>query len=129
MRGFSSSFLERCLEADEKPYEVMKNWDKGGKKDETAIFLFKKKIFINDSSEVDKEMEDPVARDLVYQQAGTPFIFFLTIERFNSFFVVSDITLSVYPCSTNDAIKLAGLQMQVTYGDHNPHIHVSGFLL
>ncbi len=43
--------------------------------------------------------------------------------------LVSDITNSVYPCSTQDAIKLAGLQMQVTYGDFNPHIHVAGFLV
>jgi hypothetical protein len=49
---------------------VIRNWEKGGKKDESALLLFKKKIFIHDGNDIDKEMDDPVARDLVYQQAG-----------------------------------------------------------
>mmetsp|Transcript_1751 Transcript_1751/g.4777 ORF Transcript_1751/g.4777 Transcript_1751/m.4777 type:complete len:335 (+) Transcript_1751:237-1241(+) len=101
--------MERCLEPDDKPVEILKSWDGEAKKKggEEPIFLFKKKIFLKDD---DKEMDDPTARDLVYQQA------------------VSDVTASVYPCSVPDAIKLAGLQMHVTYGDHNPQIHVPGFL-
>ena len=62
---------ERCLEPDDKPVEIMTVWEKAGKKKggEEPIFLFKKKIFLKDD---DKEMDDPVARDLVYQQAGAP---------------------------------------------------------
>lgn len=105
--------FERCLDADEKPYELMQHWEKIPDKKKAAedsynaIFLFKKKIFLKDD---EKEMEDKVAMDLIYQQA------------------VSDITSSVYPCTTQDAIKLAGLQMHVTYGDHNAQIHIPGFL-
>ena len=63
-----NSSSERCLENDEKPFELVKQWDKAGEKG--SILLFKKKIFINDASDNDKEMEDPIALDLIYQQAG-----------------------------------------------------------
>jgi len=35
---------------------------------------------------------------------------------------------SELPCSIDDAVKLAGLQCQVTYGDHKNATHVVGFL-
>mmetsp|Transcript_43348 Transcript_43348/g.60848 ORF Transcript_43348/g.60848 Transcript_43348/m.60848 type:complete len:329 (-) Transcript_43348:271-1257(-) len=97
----------RCLEGHEKPFELMAKWEKRKDDSFNYRFVFKKKIFLKDD---DKELEDPVAMDLVYQQA------------------VHDITSSVYPSSTLDATRLAGYQMQVTYGDHNPAIHIAGFL-
>ena len=51
----------------------MQHWEKVPDKKKAAedsynaIFLFKKKIFLKDD---EKEMEDPVAMDLIYQQAG-----------------------------------------------------------
>jgi Krev interaction trapped protein 1 len=33
-----------------------------------------------------------------------------------------------YPCTEEDAIELGGLFMQVSYGDHTPMVHHSGFL-
>jgi hypothetical protein len=39
---------------------------------------------------------------------------------------VHDVTNSIFPVLY--ATKLAGYQMQVTYGDHNANIHVPGFL-
>lgn len=104
---------ERCLEHDEKPVEIMEAWEKlpgrgKGKDDETApVFLFKKKIFLKDD---DREMEDPVAKDLVYKQA------------------LNSVIVSDYPCQPEDAIRLAGLQMQSTYKDHNPAVHSANFL-
>ena len=60
----------------------MKHWEKvhdkkKGEDSYNAIFLFKKKIFLKDE---EKEMKDPVAMDLVYQQAGWSFFFFVTSQ-------------------------------------------------
>lgn len=35
---------------------------------------------------------------------------------------------SEYPCTAEDTIKLAGLQVQIVYGDHKASNHVVGFL-
>ena len=51
-----------------------------------------------------------MAKDLVYIQA------------------VHDVVSSVYTVTQEEALKLAGLQVQVVYGDHNPATHVQGFL-
>jgi len=103
---------ERCLEPEEKPFDLMAVWDKEKaekkKMEHEPILLFKKKIFLKDD---DREMEDPVAKELIYKQA------------------LYSINVSEYPCTAEDAIKLAGLQFQVLYGDHNSAFHVSGFLL
>jgi len=100
---------ERCLEPDDKPSELMAQWEKGDKKSkEECMFLFKKKIFLKDD---DREMEDPVAKDLVYKQA------------------LANVTSSNYPCTVDDAIKLAGLEFQIVYGDHKSQFHVPKFLL
>ena len=78
---------ERCLDADEKPYELMQHWEKvpdkkkAAEESYNAIFLFKKKIFLKDD---EKEMEDPVAMDLIYQQAGR-YLSFFPSSIFSSF--------------------------------------------
>jgi len=59
----------------------------------------------------DKEFLDAVAKDLVYKQA-----------QYN-------VNCSDYTCSLEEALKLAGLQMQIVYGDFNSASHVAGFLL
>jgi hypothetical protein len=99
---------ERCLEPDEKPVELQKTWNatSSDSKDEPH-FVFKKKIFIRDD---DKEMEDPVAKHLLYIQA------------------VHNVINSDYPCNVDEAIKLAGLQVHIVYGDYNPTTHTPGFL-
>jgi len=100
---------ERCLEPDDKPVDIMAQWERlEGKKREECMFLFKKKIFLKDD---DREMEDLVAKDLNYKQA------------------LYSVVSSEYPCTLEDCIKLAGLQFQVTYGDHNPQFHVPKFLI
>jgi len=109
---------ERCLEPEEKPCELMALWteavktpkSKEGKeslKEAPFAFIFKKKIFLRDD---EREMQDPVARHLVYIQA------------------VYNVVESEFPCSVDDAIKLAALQVQVVYGDHKFGTHVVGFL-
>ena len=100
---------ERCLDNDDKPVDIMNEWDKSDskKKDSAPTFLFKKKIFLKDD---DNEMADPVAKGLVYLQG------------------VHDVIESVYSCQLPEAIKLAALQMQVIYQDHNPSVHTPGFL-
>ncbi len=74
---FSTSFSliccglleERCLEPDEKPAEIMKSWG-DAKGDNAPKFVFKKKTFIRHD---DREMEDPVARNLLYIQVTSSF--------------------------------------------------------
>lgn len=101
--------FERCLDPDDKPVDLMNEWDKAEskKRDSTPRFVFKKKIFLKDD---DKEMGDDVAKHLVYIQG------------------VHDVIESVYVCQIHEAIKLAAFQVQVTYQDHNPAVHTSGFL-
>lgn len=103
---------ERCLEPEEKPVEIIQSWEKEKsekrKSDAEPVLLFKKKIFLKDD---DREMDDVVAKDLIYKQA------------------LQSVISSEYPCTPEDAIRLAGLQFQVLYGDHNNSFHVAGFLL
>lgn len=104
---------ERCLEPDERPADLMDQWEKfdtkkkGDKDKEDCKFIFKKKIFLKDD---DREMEDPVAKDLVYKQA------------------VYNVINSYYPATVEEAVKLACYQFQIVYGNYNPDIHVTGFL-
>jgi len=100
---------ERCLEPDEKPCDLMALWgaESTAAPNKSAAFVFKKKIFLRDD---EREMLDLIAKHHVYIQA------------------LHSVIESEYPCSVEDAIKLAGLQVQITYGDHKPGNHVVGFL-
>jgi len=100
---------ERCLEPDEKPCELMALWNslENSTGNKTAAFVFKKKIFLRDD---EREIQDLIAKHHVYIQA------------------LHSVIESEYPCSLDDAIKLAGLQVQIVYGDHKPGNHVVGFL-
>ena len=103
--------LERCLEPGEKPAELKAQWEKeknDKKKESEPIFLFKKKIFLKDD---DREMGDLVAKDYIYKQA------------------LQSVISSEYPCTPEDALKLAGLQFQVLYGDHSKAFHIPGFIM
>lgn len=111
---------ERCLEPEEKPVELMTLWsvepakkktekvDNNNAADNGPSFVFKKKIFLRED---DREMGDSVAKHLVYIQA------------------LSAVIKSEYPVpSAEDAIRLAGLQVQIIYADHKPGSHAVGFL-
>jgi len=103
-------FLERCLENHEKPGDLMLRWNSELGTEPNKIqpaFVFKKKIFLRDS---EKEMADPVAKHHVYIQA-----LYSVIE-------------SEYPSTIEEAMRLAGLQVQIVYGDHKPSTHTVGFL-
>lgn len=98
---------ERCLDLTESPAEVMKGWEAGGKDKEGSYFLFKKRIFGRDDA---KELMDPIAKHYNYLQA------------------LANVINGEYPCTVEEAIRLAGLQVQIVYGDHNHDTHCSGFL-
>jgi len=99
---------ERCLDQDEKPCELMSLWSTDSNSpSKPCAFVFKKKIFLRDD---DKEMQDLIAKHHVYIQA------------------LHSVIESEYPCSVEDAIKLAAIQVQITYGDHKQPTHVVGFL-
>ncbi len=86
----------------------MKSWTGDPKDENSPKFIFKKKTFIRDD---DRELEDPVARHLLYIQA------------------LANVISGDYPTSPEQSVKLAGLQVQVVYGDHNTSVHVAGFLM
>lgn len=100
---------ERCLEPDEKPCELMALWnnDATPAAKNVCAFVFKKKIFLRDD---EREMQDLTTKHHVYIQA------------------LHSVIESEYPCTPEDAIKLAGLQVQIVYGDHKASTHVVGFL-
>jgi len=100
---------ERCLEPEEKPCELMALWnnDGGTTQNNQCAFIFKKKIFLRDD---EREMQDLVAKHHVYIQG------------------LHSVIDSEYPCTIEDAIKLAGLQVQIVYGDFKPGTHQVGFL-
>jgi len=98
---------ERCLDPDEKPVELMKTWTGDPKDEGSPRFLFKKKTFIRDD---DRELSDLVARHYVYIQA------------------LASVINGDYPASTEQSVRLAGIQVQAVYGDHNSSTHVPGFL-
>jgi len=100
---------ERCLEPDEKPCELMNLWgsETNAVPYKNPAFVFKKKIFLRDD---EREMADLIAKHHVYIQA------------------LHSVIESEYPCIVEDALKLAGLQVQIVYGDHKPGTHTVGFL-
>jgi hypothetical protein len=169
--------VEKCLDPDEKPAELMSLWNVDPKRKETGkeplkelpfAFIFKKKIFLRDD---EKELQDPIAKLYVYSQVMTTttlivslfhnwkcecaqtkcFLFFgetlrklpivtpiitnastTNVNRFLNYFMciqaLSSVIDSELPCSIEDAVKLAALQCQITYGDHKATTHVVGFL-
>jgi len=112
---------ERCLATEEKPAAVVDRWaqlipaslknsapDPTGNVGELRL-VFKKKIFVRDEDEQDTRDYDKVAKHLLYIQA------------------LHSVIEGEYPCTADDAVKLAGLQMQVIYGNHVPDTHMPGF--
>eukprot|EP00742_Colponemidia_sp_Colp-10_P002337 GILJ01002493.1.p1 GENE.GILJ01002493.1~~GILJ01002493.1.p1 ORF type:complete len:421 (+),score=36.62 GILJ01002493.1:58-1263(+) len=75
-------------------------------RDDQAVIL-KKKLFIGDFVVDDT---DPITLHLVYIQGR------------------QSIVQGVYSCGQEEALQLAGLQMQITYGNYDPLAHVAGFL-
>lgn len=75
---------ERCLNEDEVPGQIMTEWEK---EKAEGKFIFKKKIFLRDD---EREMDDPVAKNLLYIQAR------------------KSVIDSEYPVSPDDAVRLAG---------------------
>jgi len=105
---------ERCLDPEDKPCELMNSWPaptqvpvRDSLREAQTCFIFKKRIFLRDD---EREMQDSVAKHYVYIQA-----LWSVIE-------------SEYPCGIDDAVRLAGLQVQIVYGDHKQASHTVGFL-
>ena len=104
----------------------MAQWEKSDKKKEGECqFVFKKKIFLKDD---DREMEDPVAKVRMDKQLLSAVSKLLDNQDLVYKQALQCVINSTYPCNVDDAIKLAGLQCIVTYGDFNKEIHHLGFL-
>jgi len=113
---------ERCLGPDEKPVAIGERWCQNNPSLKNSMdsptnvptpgeprLVFKKKLFVRDEDEPESKDYDKVAKHMLYMQA------------------LHSVIAGEYPCSVEDAVRLAALQMQVIYGDHNPSNHVSGF--
>lgn len=109
---------ERCLSPEERPVMISEKWSP------TAILkssvdspngsaefrlVFKKKVFTRGEDDSDVKPYDEMHKHMLYIQA------------------LHDVIEGEYTCSVEDAVKLAALQTQVIYGDHNPANHVPGF--
>jgi len=81
------------------------NPEKPPVKREPPCFIFRKTCFFRNES-----LDDPVARNLTYIQ------------------VLHYIVESIYPCSIDEAVTLAGIQFHVIYGDHKDETHSAGFI-
>ncbi len=75
--------------------------------EEMEMLIFRRKYFYSDQN-VDKR--DPVQLNLLYVQSRDAII------------------NGTHPCSYEEALQLAGTQMQIHYGDHDPARHKIGFL-
>jgi len=112
---------ERCLSPEEKPAAVVDRWAQlipsSLKSSAEPLssnlgefrLVFKKKIFVRDEDEQDTRDYDKVAKHLLYIQA------------------LHSVIEGEYQCSPDDAVKLAGLQMQVIYGNYSADTHMPGF--
>jgi hypothetical protein len=115
----------RCLDNEEQPFKVIvqeicgpeveyekyfeKNeWEKLKKEwEKDSRLVFKRRVFLKHKSIA---KEDEIFLHYSYIQA------------------VANVRDGTYPCNEAAAMELAGLQMQVTFNDHNKKIHVQGFL-
>ncbi|CAE7724736.1 frmB, partial [Symbiodinium microadriaticum] len=89
----SSGEEERVLDPDERVLDLIAFWQRTGGAVEEFRFLYKVGLFY------DVDDSDTSAVELMYVQA------------------THDIVDSRYPCSEQDAITLAALQMQESFGD------------
>lgn len=97
------------VEADVASYTASRSaWDEVKRSWETHFrYVFKKRLFMKDEP---ISAERPVPVQLMYIQA------------------VSDVVSGSYPCSADESVQLAALQMQVEFGDHDGDKHKAGFL-
>eukprot|EP00762_Andalucia_godoyi_P005892 ANDGO_06892.mRNA.1 Talin-B len=99
------------VEADVPSYTSVKaQWEEVRRLWEVHFrYVFKRRLFLKDEVLTASAADEPLVR-LVYIQA------------------VSDVISGVYPCSADESLVLAALQMQVAFGDHDDAKHPVGFL-
>ena len=110
-----SPSLEIQLEDDMEPMDRIKRWPKMAELytepeswGEWRRLVFKRNEFT--SLREERKTRSPVALKYLFEEA------------------LQMLICSWWPCSVDDATFLAGLLMQIRYGDHNPAKHKSGFL-
>jgi hypothetical protein len=114
---------QRCLDFDELPCKLMVSemispdadfnkytdkmeWEKLKKEwEKESKLVFKRRIFLKHKS-ISKEDENYLY--YTYLQAA------------------ANVRDGTYPCLEGSALSLAGLQMQITFGDHNRKVHLQG---
>ena len=110
-----SPSLEIQLEDDMEPMDRIKRWPKMAELytepeswGEWRRLVFKRNQFT--SLREERKTRSPVALKYLFEEA------------------LQMLICSWWPCSVDDAIFLAGLLMQIRYGDYNPTKHKTGYL-
>jgi hypothetical protein len=98
--------VETVLEGNKRPSEIMRAWYERDPTGKSSRFLMKRRLFFRNKALT----KDPTCQHMLYIQA------------------VHDVVSSNYPCSVDEAVKLAGIQAYCNYGDFNPSLHKAGFL-
>ena len=91
-------YMERSLREAELIGDVLAKWEKNYTNVKILKIVFKKKVFLVPQ----EDSRDPVAKDLIFHQA------------------VYDVISGKIPVTEQDALKLAGYQMQCFWGDFDP---------
>jgi hypothetical protein len=91
-------YMERSLREAELIGDVLAKWEKNYTNVKILKIVFKKKIYLVPQ----EDSRDPVAKDLIFHQA------------------VYDVISGRLAVSEQDALKLAGYQMQCFWGDFDP---------
>ncbi|KAL0216039.1 hypothetical protein P9112_008223 [Eukaryota sp. TZLM1-RC] len=94
--------VERCIHKDDIPFEILSVWGN----DKTAKFLLKKRYFMRPDITPDEEAD----LHMLYIQAR------------------ADVLSGDLNVTEQDVTYLAGLHCQVSFSDHQPERHCSGFL-
>eukprot|EP00698_Gefionella_okellyi_P006140 TRINITY_DN15584_c0_g1_i1.p1 TRINITY_DN15584_c0_g1~~TRINITY_DN15584_c0_g1_i1.p1 ORF type:complete len:338 (+),score=65.91 TRINITY_DN15584_c0_g1_i1:35-1015(+) len=97
---------EQLLDGSKRPSDIMRGWYERDPTGKTSKFVMKRRLFFKNKPLT----KDPVCQNLLWIQA------------------VYDVINSNYPCTAEEAVKLAGIQVYCSYGDHNPSLHQVGFL-
>eukprot|EP01138_Halocafeteria_seosinensis_P008834 gb/GECG01009030.1/.p1 GENE.gb/GECG01009030.1/~~gb/GECG01009030.1/.p1 ORF type:complete len:420 (+),score=57.35 gb/GECG01009030.1/:1-1260(+) len=94
--------IGRALRSDEPIIPIMQAWGNNKK----ARLVFRIQLFMESIMDSDQNA----------------IIYLLYIQS------VYNVITGIYPCSMDDAVSLASLQVQYRYGNHDPNVHKAGYL-
>jgi hypothetical protein len=112
-----SPSLQIQLSGEMEPFNVIRQWssklelhtsEDRWSEDSSKVLIFKRHQLA--SLRTERQTRSPVSMTFLFYEAQTCYL--------NSY----------WPCSVDDSVFLAGMLMQIRFGDHNPTTHKTGFL-